>query len=413
MIRGRFHFGRSCLIAAAVLAVALPCAAWAQSATPKTSSGAGTKAPTSAGGGATTKPKAASTGAKAKAPAASGQQRPIPEAARQARELEDRGAYGRAALDQRQLRKRMKLDGDLELALAINDGRSGAIDSALARLYGPTLTAAAVDSMPLQRRREYPYGREAAWINCSFDGWHWYVWRARAELLAHQGRWAEAAEAARGAVAARSLSGKDWLILAVCAARAGQDQESHLAAERAVELDPMLPEAYYLAGLWDWKQGRRVAASTRFRQAVALDSTYSPAALALIRSRIPGAAPDTFPAALLTGVRRIALMTSPLGPKPEEFHEMDVSATLLTSPDSAVVDSLVPGVKPIQLVISVLVDESGRSVLNEVPWFPPGQFDFRKVTRILRGIPGWAFHPARRLGEPARVWVNVDFYLNP
>jgi hypothetical protein len=239
------------------------------------------------------------------------------------------------------------------------------------------------------------------------------VWRARAELLAHGGRWSEAADAARLSVEARGLSGKDWLILAVCAARAGREEESRLAAEQALDLDPMLPEAFYLAGLWDWKQGRRGAAAARFRHAVALDSAYSPAGLALIRSRLPGASPDTLPTALLTGVRRIALLTSPLGPKPEEFHQMDVSAILLTSPDSAVVDSLIPGVKPVQLVLSVLVDETGRTVLNEVPWFPAGQFDFRKVTRILRGVPGWVFRPALRLGQPTRVWVSVDFYLNP
>jgi len=370
---------------------------------PKTSA---TSNPTT---GTTAKPKTGTASSRS-----ASTQRPVPEVAHQARELEDSGAYARAVIVQRALRPRANLDGDLELALAINEGRSGAIDSALARLSGPILSKAALDSMPWQRRQEYPYGREAAWINGGrFDGWHWYVCRARAELLALRGRWNEALEAARASVAARALSGKDWLILAVCAGRAGQDDEARVAAERAVELDPTLPEAFYVSGLWDWKQGRRAAAAARFREALALDSAYAPAGLALVRSRLPGTAPDTLPTALLTGVRRIALVTSPLGPKPEEFHQMDVSATLLTSPDSAVVDSLVPGVKPVRLVLSVLVDENGRSVLNEVPWFPPDRLDFRKITRILRAVPSWVFNPAKRLGRPQRVWVSIDFYLNP
>jgi len=135
--------------------------------------------------------------------------------------------------------------------------------------------------------------------------------------------------------------------------------------------------------------------------------------MAMIRSRVPGVAPDTLPTATLTGVRRIGLLTSPARPKPEEFEQMDIRATLMTSPDSAVVDSLIPGVKPFQVTVSVLVDERGRVVLNEIPWFSPAQIDYRKITRILNATPGWVFNPAQRLGRPRRVWVGVDFYLNP
>ena len=333
--------------------------------------------------------------------------------ARDAAELEAGGAYARAAEIEREMRRRLPLDGDLELALAINEARIGATDSALVRLFGPTLKAAEFDSLPVRRRHEYPYNRELAWGNGRFDGWHWYVWRARAELLAERGRWNEARDAARQCVAARALSGKEWLILAVCAGRAGDEEESREATARAIDLDPTLPEAYYLSGLWDWRKGQRSSALARFRQAVALDSSYAPAALAMIRSRVPGVTPDTLPTATLTGVRRVGLLTSAERPKPEEMEQMDITATLLTSPDSAVVDSLRPGVKPVQITVSVLVDEKGHVVLNEIPWFSPAQIDYRKITRILSGTSGWVFNPARRLGQPRRVWVGVDFYLNP
>ena len=52
---------------------------------------------------------------------------------------------------------------------------------------------AAVDSMPLKRRAEYPYQRETYWIDGKFDGWNWYILRTRAELEAKAGHWKEAA----------------------------------------------------------------------------------------------------------------------------------------------------------------------------------------------------------------------------
>jgi tetratricopeptide (TPR) repeat protein len=339
-------------------------------------------------------------------------QRTVRDAALAARELEDLGAYGRAAQALKALRARVPLDADLELALALDEARTGHPDSARARLATPLMDKAAVDSLPLSRRREYPYQREGAWINGRFDGWHWYVWRARAELLAAVGRWSEARDAARRAVAARPLSGKDWLILAVCATRAGDEEEARRATEEAMALDPTLPEARYLMGVLGWKAGRRADAQLRFREAVALDSTYRPAAFGLIRARLPGAAPDSFPSELLTGARRIGLLTAPERPKPEEFVQVDVSALLETSPDTAVVDSLLPGAQPLQLVLSVLVDERGRAVLNELPWFPPGQIAKWKIHRLLASIPGWRFTPAIRLGAPHPIWVNLDFFFN-
>ncbi len=412
------HSGR--LAAAFAIAVWLASATGAAATAPttpttKTAANPAVKAPTgpsrpptTAAPPRTTPTKKATSRAAARAPG-----RPPLEQARGARELDDIGAYARAAEILKTLRARVKLDGDLELALALDEARTGRIDSAVVRLSGLTLTAAAADSLPPARRREYPYTRELAWMNGRFDGWHWYVVRARAELAALQGRWTDALAAARQCVEARPLSGKDWAILSVCAARAGEPGEARHAAEQALALDPTLPEAYHLAGLWAWRDGRRNDAVASFRQAVALDSSYRAAALALIRARLPGTAPDSLPVELLNGIRRVALLTSPEGPKPEEFVQMDVSAIMETSPDSAVVDSIRPGVKPLQLVLSVLVDENGRAVLSEVPWYPPTQLDFRKVTRILASVPGWRFRPAERLGRPHRVWVSLDYYLNP
>lgn len=370
-------------------------------------------------GGATAKPRGgtarpATATPKPKAPA----KRPLSphslfDQARNARELEDAGAYAPAAEILKSLRGRMAPDGDLEVALALDEARAGRVDSAVARLSSPLLAAGATDSLPVGRRGEYPYQREPYWLNGRYDGWHWYIVRARAELAARQGRWRDALVAARQAVEAWTLSGKDWHILAVCAARAGEMDEARRATEQAILLDPTLPEPRYLAGLWAWKDGRRNEAIADFRRALALDSSYRAPALALIRSRLPGAAPDTLPSELFTGFRQVALLTSPMGPKPEEFVQVDVPASSDSTPDYAITDSIPPGVKPYRLSLSVLVDDRGRVVLNQVPWYDPSRLDFRKVTRILASMPETRFIPARRFGRPSPVWISVDYDLTP
>jgi tetratricopeptide (TPR) repeat protein len=275
------------------------------------------------------------------------------------------------------------------------------------------MQAAVLETLPLTRRREYPYQREYGWLDGRFDGWSWYIWRARAELGAQTGHWDEAYEAARQCVSARPLSGKEWLILAVCAGRLGHDDEARSAAHHALSLDPTLPEIRYLVGLWEWKAGQRSEASTQFREAMALDSAFVPAALGLMRTRLPGASPDTLPTHFLTGRRRVALLTTSARPKPEEFVQVDQAALIVTSPDTAIVDSIPPGTKPKQLVLSVLVDEQGRAVLNEIPWFPQGAIPTGKIYRLLASVPSWEFQPAVRLGVPIAIWVNVDFYFSP
>ena len=354
-----------------------------------------------------------------RAPAARGTRRaaaPIKsvlELARETREVEDAGAYARAVAGLRALRTRVIPDADLELFLALDEARAGLVDSARIRLRSPLVDAAVLDTLPLDRRREYPYRREGAWLNGHYDGWPWYLWRARAELAALTGRWQEAYEAARQCVDARPLSGKEWLVLAVAAGRTQRNDEARASAGRAAALDPTLPEAHYLMGLWEWKAGRRAEAQEAFRRAVRLDSTFVPAALAMMRARIPGIAPDSLPAELLTGPRRAGLITAPEGPKPEEYVQMDVSALIESSPDSAVSDSIPPGVKPMQLVLSLLIDEHGRPVINDIPWFPQGQLPEWKIVRLLNSTPSWRFTPAIRLGSPHAVWISMDFYFTP
>jgi len=304
-------------------------------------------------------------------------------------------------------------DADLDLFLALDEARSGAIDSARARLRTPLMDAAVKDTLPYSRRVEYPYRREGAWLNGHWDGWTWYIWRARAELAAATRRWPEAYEAARQSVATRPLSGKDWLILAVAAAQTQRDAESKEAAAHAASLDPTLPEAAYLTGLWEWKAGRRAQAQEAFRHSVTLDSAFAPGALAMMRSRLPGLAADSLPTELLTGQRRAGLITSPQGPKPEENIQVDVPAMLSYSPEGAVADSIPQGTRPFQLTLSLLLDEQGRPVINDFPWFPPQALPEWKITRLLRTVPTWRFTPAVKLGSPHAVWVSLEFPFVP
>lgn len=330
-----------------------------------------------------------------------------------ARNLEDAGAYGQAADQLKSLRGKTKRDVDLEIALALDLARSGQPDSALAILSSKTLEAAANDSMPIRRRAEYPYGRETMWVNGVFDGWNWYILRARAELEAKKGRWKEAAAWAGRATEAWALSGKDWHILAVCAEQAGEDDVARRANAQATLLDSTIPEAWYMAGLWAWRDGKRSDALADFRRAVRLDSSYQAPALAMIKARLPGAQPDPFPKELFTGFRQAALLTSPVGPKPEEFVQMDTPASLDIAADTAVVDSIPPGVHPFVIVLSLLVNDQGMPVLTQLPWYEPSRLDFRKVIRIINSVPAMRFTPATRFHRPSAVWVSIDYNVKP
>jgi len=335
------------------------------------------------------------------------------ELAHNARLLEDLGAYRRAAASLRELRGVTPRDADLELALALDEARSGEADSARARLWGAALSAALADSLPVSRRHEYAWDREPLWLDGRFDGWYWYVARARAEVALMLGRAGEAHAAAALAVQARPLAGKEWLLLAVCAGLDGAPDEAARASQLAAALDPTLPEARYLCGLYAWRSGRRLEAQAHFRAALAMDSSWSAPALALVRSRLPGAAPDTLPHEFLTGVRSAGELTSADRPKLEEFEQMDQPAMLLKRGQPQVPDSLRSLFQPVELNLPVLVDEHGRAVLHELPWFPPAKLPAPIVSALLASLPDWHFRPATKLGEARRVWAVVQYSYKP
>jgi hypothetical protein len=405
---------RACAAVGALLALVL-LIALAASVSPAATPASSAPKPTASAKPTSGAKPAPSTTAKKPAPKpATGVTKSVLELARETREIEDAGAYTRAAAGLRNLRARVIADADLDLFLALDEARSGAIDSARARLRTPLMDAAVKDTLPYSRRVEYPYRREGAWLNGHWDGWTWYIWRARAEVAAAKARWPEAYEAAVQCVAARPLSGKDWLVLAVTAAQTQREAESRQAASYAAALDPTLPEAQYLLGLWEWKSGRRAQAQDAFRRSMTLDSAFVLGALAMTRSRIPGLAPDSLPTEILTGRRRAGLITAPEGPKPEENVAVDVPAMISYSPEgSAVGDSIPQGVRPMQLILSLLVDEQGRPVINDFPWFPPAAIPGWKINRMLATVPTWRFTPAIKLGAPHAVWVSMDFSFAP
>jgi tetratricopeptide (TPR) repeat protein len=356
---------------------------------------------------ATAKPAARPAVKRAATPTAPRDPRTTEQLVNDARSFEDVAAYQRALADWRALRPRVPLDGDLELAVAIDEARVGLLDSAAARLSGPVLTAAAADTAPASRYVLYGPERNSIYTDGRFTGWHWYVVRARAEVALARGRWEEGVEAARAAAAARPMSGKEWLLLAVCAGRAGHDEEARAAAAEAVRRDPSLPEAHYLDGLWSWRAGRRADAQASFRAATEADPTFRPAALALVRSRLPGAAPDTLPAHFLTGEREAAVLTSTVGPKVEHFIQPERAVLIMTKTDPVVPDSLRLALFRKKLPLWVLVDEQGRALVADVGWYHGEAFPTVMVSDLLRHLRNWTFQPAVVRGELRRVWVDI------
>jgi len=328
--------------------------------------------------------------------------------ARSAREIEDLGAYARALDLMQALRVRTAPDADLELAIALNEARIGRPDSAAVRLWGPLLSEALADTLPLQRRVAYFWGREGSWLDGRFDGWHWYVARARAEVAAKLHRYADATQAAVIAAAAQPLSGKEWHVLATCQALEGRLAEATRTALHAAQLDPTLPEPAYLAGVLAWKQGRREEAERAFREAIRRDSSWTAPAVALVRCRLP-VPPDPVPGTFFTGLRRTAELTAPDGPKPEQFHQMDQPAVLRRKiePDFPPEARLDPPPPP--LTLSVLLNGEGRPVLHELPWLPADAVPAAWIAAVVRAVSHWEYTPALLHGEPQAVWVTVQY----
>jgi tetratricopeptide (TPR) repeat protein len=326
-----------------------------------------------------------------------------------ARRADDRGDPEAALAAWLALRPKVPLDCDLELAVALDEARTGRLDSAAVRLSGRVLSAAAADTLPVER---YLFARQVHpdWmIDGRFSGWHWYVWRARSEVAASRGRWSEATDAARHCVQAQPTSGKQWLQLAVCAGRAGLADEARAAARQAARLDPGVPEAHYLNALWAWKDGRRADAQAGFRAAVAQDSAFRPAAVALVRSRLPGSAPDTLPATGLTGPRAAGLLTSRAYPKLENEIPVDQVPILAHRAHPAVPDSLKAMIGDRRLRLWLYVDEGGQVPLVEAEWVA-GSFPASVVAELMGLIPvTWRFLPANIKGVPRAMWVDVNY----
>src|SRR5207249_4765545 len=126
--------------------------------------GTAATAPPVAGAKPAATPKAtARRDATRKPTAAAPARKPLHEAG-DARALEELGAYGQAAATLRALRAIVPPDADLELTLALDEARSGATDSAAARLASPLLSAALVDSLPPSRRHVYLWQRDGLWV---------------------------------------------------------------------------------------------------------------------------------------------------------------------------------------------------------------------------------------------------------
>ena len=352
---------------------------------------------------------AADPGARAEAEVASaGPSLPPAELARSAKQLEDDGEYEAATVALRTLRAQVAADADLEFALALDLARAGEPESASVLLHGPLLSAALADSCPPVRRRPYGPGRDALWTNGTYDGWRWNIARARAEVDARLGRWEEARVAARLAVTERPLAGREWLVVAVCSARAGDPAGAERQARLAVYLDPMLPEAQHLLGLLEWRAGHRADALQCFAAAAALDSLYEPAVRARQRLRFfPGAAPDPLPEVFLTRGREAALLTSPVRPKLESAAQVDRGAVVLQRTMVPVPDSAQVEIRPLRILLPVLVDERGQALLCELPWLSQDDLPAPLVAVLLQSLPSWRFAPAERFGRPVRSWTAV------
>ena len=329
--------------------------------------------------------------------------------AQNTRSLEELGGYGQAAEQLRELRSFAPVDPDLDLALALNLARSGERDSAAALLYGKILTIALGDTAYRANFEIYGWRHEKTYFGGQFEGWYWYVARARAEVEAGRGHWREAREAARICTRARPLAGVEWYLFALCAARTGDVDEARPALERALRLAPMLPEAHYLSGIFAWRDGKRSEAQADFRAALDIDSSYREPAVALTRSRLP-MPPDSLPARLLTRVRDAALLTSPGRPKFDEFIQLSKPAHVTKRVDIVIPDSLSDRVKPITVAPLVLFNEQGHAVFHQDPWASATSAPEAFVGMISNAIRGWEIEPAVAGGHPQAIWMELDLH---
>lgn len=300
--------------------------------------------------------------------------------------------------------------------IAVNEARAGLTDSAWVRLNGPLLSKALTDTADARRHHEYPYERDGAWVNGRFDGWYWYVARARAEVAMQLGDWQQARVAAARAVEARRFSGKDALLLAIASAQTGDLAYAEAAAAYAGYLEPVMPEAHHLLGLLHWRAGRRAAATAALRAARGADSSFAPAALALARLSLPGSRPDPLPSYFLTGIRRAAELTSPVSPKVEEQLQQDTAPMLAFNPQTPLPDSVQARFRlsePLTIYVQCLIDESGSAKSFEMPAVPREDLPLELVHHMSRDLQTWRFVAPTRFGKPISAWVTAEYVVRP
>jgi hypothetical protein len=354
---------------------------------------------------ATAKPEPAKPATAKPAPKAqtsSGESTKPIDIATRARVFEEQGAYASALAELRRLRSVQGPDADVELAMALDEARIGLLDSAWTRLYSPILERALADSAGDLRRNEYPFQRESMWVNGTFDGWYWYIARARAELALARRDWPRMMGMANRAASARPLSGKEALLVAIAAGHSGDEEYSEAASAWASYLEPWLPEAHYLSGLWAWRHGRRAEARARLEAAAGLDSSWREPVLALARLALPGSRPDSLPVRFLTGVRACV--------------QFDRTSMLVFNPQQQPPDSLLLPMnlkKPTQLYLQVLVSERGEPLMAELPYVTEDKVPAGVVNHVLNQIGNWRFMAARKFDKPQRSWASVEFVVKP
>jgi hypothetical protein len=218
------------------------------------------------------------------------------------------------------------------------------------------------------------------------------------------------------AASARPLSGKEALLVALAASHSGDEEYGEAAAAWASYLEPWLPEAHYLSGLWAWRHGRRAEARADLEAAASLDSSWRDPVLALSRLALPGSRPDSLPVKFLTGVRACAMLTSPRRPKQEEFVQFDHTPMLVFSPQTQPPDSLLAEMqlrKPTQLYLQVLVSEKGEPLMAELPYVTEATVPAGVVNHVLNQIGTWRFVAARKFDKPQRSWASVQYMVKP
>jgi len=74
-------------------------------------------------------------------------------------------------------------------------------------------------------------------------------------------------------------------------------------------------------------------------------------------------------------------------------------------------DSLREKLVNAQMTLPVLVDTTGRIVLNELPWFPPSRLPSEAIAAVVQTLPSWRFRPAMKNGQSRPVWTAIQLSL--